>query len=89
MKINTIHYSDAFIKMFKELPKHIQKKAIISLEILQNTPFYNSLRLHKLQWKFLWFRSISITISYRIIFEQMENGDILLVSIGTHSIYEK
>ncbi|MFA6255639.1 MAG: type II toxin-antitoxin system mRNA interferase toxin, RelE/StbE family [Candidatus Absconditabacterales bacterium] len=89
MKINNIHYGKYFIKQFELLPKYIQIKSLEKLEIFAKNPLYNSLRLHKLQGKLDGMRSISIDREYRIIFQSQDNEDILLVSIGTHSIYEK
>ncbi|EKD25122.1 MAG: hypothetical protein ACD_80C00117G0004 [uncultured bacterium (gcode 4)] len=89
MKISNIHYGKEFTKQFAILPKHIQIKSLEKLELFVKNPLYNSLRLHKLKWKLDWLRSISIDREYRIIFQAQENDDVLLVSIGTHSIYEK
>jgi addiction module RelE/StbE family toxin len=89
MKINNIHYSKHFVKQFALLPNYIQNKSLEKLEIFVKNPLHNSLRLHKLQGKLDGMRSISIDREYRIIFQPQDNDDILLISIGTHSIYEK
>lgn len=89
MIIHEIKYSEKFLKNFEKCDENIKQKAIIQLEMLKTNPFHPSLRLHKLSWKFEWLRSISINMSFRIIFEPYENWDILLVSIGNHSIYNK
>lgn len=89
MKINNIHYGKHFLKQFELLPKHIQIKSLEKLEIFAKNPLYVSLRLHKLQGKLNGMRSISIDMEYRIILQPQDNDDILLISIGTHSIYEK
>ena len=69
------------------MPKKIKEAAIKKLEILEKNPLYPSLKLHSLHWKLNWLWSISLNNSYRVIFEPLENWDILLVSIWTHSIY--
>jgi len=89
MQINNIHYGTHFIKQFKDLPKAIQIKSLEKLELFVVNPLQNSLRLHKLKGKLEWLRSISIDKGYRIIFEPQDNNDVLLISIGTHSLYEK
>ncbi|MDD2515616.1 MAG: type II toxin-antitoxin system mRNA interferase toxin, RelE/StbE family [Candidatus Gracilibacteria bacterium] len=89
MIIQEIRYSKEFLEDFKKMPKNIQEKTIENLEKLKENPFYPSLRLHPLKGKLEGLWSISLNKAYRITFEPLENGDILLISIGTHSIYEK
>lgn len=89
MKIKAIHYTREFEKQFRELPKEIQRKACIKEQIFRVNPFHPSLRLHKLSGKLKRLWSISIDMKYRIIFEPLNDGVILFISAGLHSIYEK
>lgn len=89
MIVNNIKYSQKFLKSFEKLDESIKLKSIKQLEMLKQNPFHPSLRLHKLSGLFEWLRSISINMSFRLIFEPMENWDILLISIWNHSIYNK
>lgn len=89
MNIKEIHYNEDFKKQFLNLPKEIQEKACQKEQPFKTNPFHPSLRLHKLKGKLNELWSISIDLKYRIIFKPLENGIILLVSIGLHSIYEK
>ena len=88
MIVNNICYSQKFIKMLKKLPKQIITLAIKKEKIFKENPLHSSLRLHELHGKFKGIWSISITSNYRIIFERMDNGDILFISIGKHDIYK-
>jgi addiction module RelE/StbE family toxin len=88
MKVQEIHVHKVFISQFQALPKLIQKKAIKAETLFRENPLHPSLRLHKLQGKMAGLWSISLDKSYRIIFEALEDGNILFVSIGRHSIYK-
>jgi addiction module RelE/StbE family toxin len=88
MIIQQIHYSKKFVKELKVLPKKVIDLAIKKEEIFRDNPLHPSLRLHELHGKFKGIWSISITSNYRIIFERMDNGDILFISIGKHDIYK-
>lgn len=88
MIIKDIHYSKKFIKELRKLPKQIIGLAIKKEEIFRKNPLHPSCRLHELHRKFKGIWSISIAGNYRIIFERMENGDILFISIGKHDIYK-
>jgi len=88
MIIKQIHFSKKFVKDLKELPKQILDLAIKKEQIFKDNPLHPSLRLHELHGKFKGIWSISITSNYRIIFERMENGDIIFISIGKHDIYK-
>ena len=88
MQIKAIHYNGAFEKQFRGLPKNIQKKALKAEKLFRSNPFHPSLRLHKLDGKLKGLWSISLDMKYRIVFKPLEDGVILLISIGLHSIYE-
>lgn len=88
MIVKEIHYSKKFIKEFKKLPKEFIDLAIKKEKIFNDNPLHPSLRLHELHGKFKGIWSISLTSNYRIIFERMDNGDILFISIGKHDIYK-
>lgn len=87
MMVNVILYSSIFKKELKELSQEIIAIAIKKEEIFKNNPLHPSLRLHPLKGKLRGLWSISLTTSYRIIFEREKNGDILFISIGKHDVY--
>lgn len=88
MRIRAIYYSSRFEKLFRKLPQSVQERAVITERRFRENPFHPSLRTHQLQGKLKGLWSISITMNYRILFRSLENGDVLFVSIGPHSIYE-
>ena len=81
-------YSTKFVKQLKKLPTGIVTLAIEKETIFKENTFHPSLRLHALKGKLDGLWSISISGSYRIIFERQKNGDILFISIGKHDIYK-
>jgi len=89
MQVHRILYEAPFQKQFRKLPLPIQQRAVKTEKLFRINPFHPSLRLHELKGKLEGLWSISITTSYRIIFGALDNGDVLFISIGTHSIYEK
>lgn len=88
MQVKAIHYNEDFKKQFSSLPRIIQKKACQKEQLFRENPFHPSLRLHKLKGKLDGLWSISIDMKYRIIFKPLENGVVLLISIGLHAIYD-
>ncbi len=88
MIVKKLYYSKKFVKEFKKLPEEIIKLAVKKEVIFKNNPLHPSLRLHELHGKFKGIWAISITGNYRIIFERMDSGDIVFVSIGKHDIYK-
>lgn len=85
--VKAILYSSEFVAELRKLPKTLLALAIKKEKIFKDNPLHPSLRLHALQGKLKGLWSISITGSYRIIFERQANGDILFISIGKHDIY--
>ena len=88
MIINVVLYSSKFVKELKLLPEQIIELAIAKETVFKANPLHLSLRLHPLKGRLRGLWSISITGNYRIIFERQANGDILLISIGSHDIYK-
>ena len=88
MIIKSIHYNSNFEKQFKTLPNIAKKKALKTEKVFRENVFHPSLRLHKLKGKLNGLWSISIDRRYRIVFEVMEDGVVLFVSVGIHTIYE-
>ena len=88
MIVKELYYSKKFVKELKKLPEEIIKLAVKKESIFRNNPLHHSLRLHELHGKFKGIWSISISGNYRIIFERMDNGDIMFISIGKHDIYK-
>ena len=87
MIITEISYSSKFVVELKKLPKELIILAAKKETIFKENPLHPSLRFHALQGNLKGLWSISITGSYRIIFERQSNGDILFISIGKHDIY--
>lgn len=88
MKIGDIAYSSGFIKQLKKLPQHIIQVAIKKEKIFKANIFHPSLRIHNLKGKLEGLWSLSITESYRIIFEYQTDVDVIFISIGKHDIYK-
>ncbi len=87
MIVKNIYFSTKFKSQFVALPRAIKQKAVKAEALLRDNPFHPSLRLHKLKGKLDGCWSITVDYYYRIIFGIDEKGNIVFLSIGTHSIY--
>ncbi|MCK4553902.1 type II toxin-antitoxin system mRNA interferase toxin, RelE/StbE family [Candidatus Parcubacteria bacterium] len=88
MIVKNIEYSKKFAKELKKLSGGITGLAIEKEKIFKENPLHPSLRLHELHGKFKGLWSISINKRHRIIFERMQDGVIVFISIGQHDIYK-
>lgn len=78
-----------FDRLFKKLPKAIQKKAATKTEFFKNNPFHLSLRTEKLRPKHHEVWSFRVDQAYRIIFKFVEPNHAEFRYIGHHhSIYD-
>jgi proteic killer suppression protein len=82
MEIST---TATFDKLFKDLPKSIQKKTVRKTEFFKNNPFHPSLRIEKLHPKGHEVWSFRVDISYRIVFKLIEANHAELRFIGHHN----
>ena len=88
MMVVAILYSSNFAAELRKLSRELAALAIKKEEIFRANPLHPSLRLHALNGKLKGLWSISISGSYRVIFERQANGDVLFISIGKHDIYK-
>lgn len=87
MRVDEIRYSSRYVERLRELPEWIIAVTIKKEKLFKDNPLHPSLRMHALTGKLKGFWSISITSHYRIIFERLEDGRVVFVSIGNHDIY--
>lgn len=74
-----------FDKLFIELPKSIQLKAVKRTELFKTNPFHPSLHTEKLHPKGHQVWSFRVDISYRIIFKFIAQSRAELRFIGHHN----
>ncbi len=87
MKTGLISYHPAFIKDLRKLDAISSEHATKTENFFQKNPLHPSLRLHPLKGKLHGLWSISVTKGIRIVFERMENGEVVFLSIGKHDMY--
>ena len=83
-----VRYSSRFQKRYDALDYRIKARVKKALALFVENQFHPSLRLHRFSGKLNRYWSISVDRRHRIIFER-ETAYVVLVSIGTHAIYEK
>jgi len=72
------------IKLLKKNP-NLKEQFNKTIKLLENDPFYPSLRLHKLKGTLKEYYSVSINMSYRIVIDLIIIEDkIILLDIGNH-----
>lgn len=77
-----------FKRSYLKLPAHIQRLAVEKEAIFANNPFDSRLKTHKLKGKLKRFWSFSISHSYRILFEFVNQNKVIFYDIGDHKIYQ-
>lgn len=88
----TLHWSSSYKRVFKKTAKKDplnKEKISTSMRLLQNDPFHNSLKTHKLKGVLDGSWACSVDYDLRIIFDFVKNPDtketeILLIDIGSH-----
>ena len=88
MRIRNIYYSSHFSRVFKKLDPKMQQEAVKKEKMFRNDCFDARLRTHKLKGRLEGYWSFSVTHSYRILFEFINDKDVGFVDIGNHSIYQ-
>ena len=84
--ITRIHYTFAFRRAYKRLPRRIQDVLDRKDRMFRENPFHPMLRTHKLHGPLAGEWSFWVTRDYRVLFEFVRDGA-LFHDIGTHEIY--
>jgi len=87
-KIESIEYSNKFLKSSTKLPKKVLNKAEEKEKIFRQNFFDSRLRTHKLSGKDKNCWAFWINNSYRIKFIFLSKKEVLFLDIGTHDIYK-
>lgn len=82
-----VYPSKQFQKSFKKLPTDIQHIAIKKDKLFRDNPHSPQLKTHKLKGKLSVFWAYSVKLSYRVVFEFIDDQTVLYHDIGTHDIY--
>ncbi len=78
-----------FLRQFRKLDKGLQLDVRDKLELLKDQTNHERLKVHKLKGKLEGRYSFSINYSIRVIFSFPKSGEVLLLHVGPHSIYNK
>ena len=87
MKIRRILYSTRFERAFAMMNKNDKEQIIDREQIFRENCFDSRLKTHKLKGRLRNYWSFSITHSFRIMFEFLEDGVAVFIDVGDHSIY--
>ncbi len=78
-----LKYSKAFTKDFKKLSKNEQRAVVQKLKVLEENPFYPSLRTKKVQGYDDMFE-MSVNMDISISWKYKDNVIILILDVGHH-----
>jgi addiction module RelE/StbE family toxin len=87
VNVKTITYHPDFLRDLRRLPETTVQRAIKAEERFRDNPMHPSLRMHALKGKLAGLWSISLTRRDRIIFQRMDDGTVMFLSVGAHDIY--
>ncbi len=76
-------FKRSYKKRIKDNPR-LKRKFWRKMETFLEDPFYPQLRTHKLSGKLSRQWAFSVDTDCRIIFEFIDEGQILLIDIGSH-----
>ena len=86
--IESLEYSNLFLKKLSRLPKHVVDVAQKKERLFKVEPFHSSLRTHKLHGKDLGAWGFWIDYRYRIKFVFVNDSHVLFLDVGLHDIYD-
>ena len=76
-------FKRSYRKRIQRFP-HLKKRFWEKLEVFLENPYASPLRTHRLSGKLSGQWAFSIDDDYRVIFEFISEGTVLLIDFGTH-----
>ncbi len=76
--------SSEFRRRYNELPETVKDRLDKQKELLTTDIRHPSLHVEKLAPKSKNMWSFRIDIHYRVLFQVLDNGDLFLLTVGTH-----
>ena len=78
----------SFVKQLRKLEPALQNEVIEKLNLLQDSKNHMTLKVHKLNGKLKARWSFSVNYKYRVLFHKLSEDTILILSVGSHSVYD-
>lgn len=83
-----IEYAPSFLKCLKKCEPKLQEETKEKIELFKNRKNHQLLKVHKLRGSFAGKLSFSVNYRYRIVFKWLSAGEVALLTIGDHTIYD-
>ncbi|MBI4975457.1 type II toxin-antitoxin system mRNA interferase toxin, RelE/StbE family [Candidatus Peregrinibacteria bacterium] len=83
-----IFFKPYFLRRYKKLPSDLRVEIREKIELFKENPSHPFLKTHKLSGRMEGLYSFSVNYQYRIVFKYREDGEVSLLTIGTHDIYK-
>lgn len=85
----TIRYTPEFQRDYRKLPVRVRERVKDRGALFQVDPFHPLLRTHKLSGKLSGVWAFSVDFRNRVLFEFLDEREVLLLRVGDHSLYGK
>lgn len=84
-----IHPSSRFKRSFKKMPRSIKESFDNKIKLFIKHPFHPKLETHKLHGKLAPYYAFYLRDGYRVLFDFLNDNNVLLINVGSHNDYKK
>lgn len=84
----TVGFTPEFFRRLKKLTPQLQELAFERVDLFRDIRNHQRLGVHKLHGKYRGFFGFSINNKNRIMFEWVSGTEVILHTVGDHSIYD-
>lgn len=81
-------YAPIFIRELKKLEANLQEEVLEKIELFKNPSNHKQLKVHKLKGPLKGEYSFSVNYSHRIIFSHASKGEVNILTVGSHKLYD-
>lgn len=80
-----VRFHKKFVKDYSRLDLKIQRAFENRLQIFCTNPYHAKLSNHPLRGKWKGYRSINISGDFRVVYKEVNEDEVIFVTVGTHS----
>ncbi len=85
----TVLYTSRFVRVMKRLDPQLIEEALEKIELFKDPNNHQLLKVHKLKGRLVGRSSFSVNYKFRIVFHWLSSKQVILLSIGSHAVYDE
>jgi plasmid maintenance system killer protein len=84
-----IVYLPIFVRKYNKLDPKLQEEIIEKVELFKDIKNHKLLKVHRLKGRLSGHYSLSVNYKIRVVFSYLSKKEVVFLTVGDHSVYDK